>query len=123
LQELKRRERAYRGNCPAPEVRGKTVILIDDGLATGSSMRAAVAALRQQGPARIVVAVPVGAVETCAELQEEVDEVICPQTPDPFYAVGCWYRDFSQTTDEEVRALLEQAAAEQTPMRPERLAG
>lgn len=120
LQELKRRERAYRGNRPAPDVRGKTVILIDDGLATGSTMRAAVAALRQQGPARIVVAVPVGAPETCAELQEEADEAICAQTPDPFYAVGLWYRDFSQTTDEEVRELLERAAEERAPARRER---
>ncbi len=122
LQELKRRERAYRGNRPAPDVRGKTVILIDDGLATGSTMRAAVAALRQQGPARIVVAVPVGAPETCAELQEEADEAICAQTPDPFYAVGLWYRDFSQTTDEEVRDLLERAAAERTAVRRSRSA-
>lgn len=112
LAELERRERAYRGHRPAPDVRGKTVILIDDGLATGSTMRAAVAALRQQGPARIVVAVPVGAPETCAEFQAEADEAICARTPDPFYAVGLWYRDFSQTTDEEVRDLLDQAAAQ-----------
>ncbi len=85
-------------------------------------MRAAVAALRQQGPARIVVAVPVGAPETCAELQEEADEAICAQTPDPFYAVGLWYRDFSQTTDEEVRDLLERAAAERTAVRRSRSA-
>lgn len=123
LQELKRRERAYRGNRPAPDVRGKTVILIDDGLATGSTMRAAVAALRRQEPARIVVAVPVGAAETCAELQGEADEAVCAQTPDPFYAVGLWYRDFSQTTDEEVRELLERAAAERAADRRDRLAG
>jgi predicted phosphoribosyltransferase len=92
-------------------VRGKTVILIDDGLATGASMRAAVAALRQMGPARIVVAVPVAAASTCAEFQSEVDEVICALTPEPFYAVGLWYDDFSQTTDEEVRALLAQASS------------
>jgi predicted phosphoribosyltransferase len=122
LQELKRRERAYRGNRPAPDVRGKTVILIDDGLATGSTMRAAVAALRQQGPARIVVAVPVGAPGTCAELQGEADEAVCAQTPDPFYAVGLWYRDFSQTTDEEVRELLERAAAKGAPAQHRRLA-
>jgi len=114
-QELKRRERAYRGDRPTPQVRGKTVILIDDGLATGSTMRAAVAALRQQGPARIVVAVPVGAPETCAEFQEEADESICARTPEPFHAVGLWYGDFSQTTDEEVHDLLERAAEEHAP--------
>lgn len=109
-KELERREHAYRGDRPAPKVRGRTVILIDDGLATGSSMRAAVAALRQQGPARIVVAVPVGATETCAELKAQADEIICAATPAPFHAVGLWYDDFSQTTDEEVHDLLEKAA-------------
>lgn len=111
-QELERRERSYRGDRPAPDVRGRTIILIDDGLATGSTMRAAIAALRQQGPARIVVAVPVGAPETCAEFQDEADEAICAVTPEPFYAVGVWYRDFSQTTDEEVHDLLDRATAE-----------
>ncbi len=114
-QELERRERAYRGGRPAPQVRGKIVILIDDGLATGSTMRAAIAALRRQRPARIVVAVPVGAPETCAEFQNEADEAICARTPDPFYAVGLWYGDFSQTTDEEVHDLLERAADEHAP--------
>ena len=114
-QELQRRERAYRGDRPSPQVRGKTVILIDDGLATGSTMRAAIAALRQQRPARIVVAVPVGAPETCAEFQDEADEAICARTPEPFYAVGLWYGDFSQTTDEEVHDLLERAAEEHAP--------
>jgi putative phosphoribosyl transferase len=114
-QELERRERSFRGDRPAPNVRGRTVILIDDGLATGSTMRAAIVALRQQRPARIVVAVPVGAPETCAEFQHEADEAICAVTPDPFYAVGVWYDDFSQTTDEEVHALLERAAAESAP--------
>ncbi len=109
-RELKRRERAYRGDRPPPNVKNRIVILIDDGLATGSTMRAAVAALRKQKPARIVVAVPVGAVETCAELRREADEVICGRMPSPFYAVGQWYSDFSQTTDEEVRELFEQAA-------------
>ena len=104
--ELKRREAAYRGTRPAPEVRGRTVILVDDGLATGSTMRAAAAALKQQGPARLVVAVPVAAAETCQELRREVGEVVCALTPEPFYAVGLWYHDFSQTTDDEVRALL-----------------
>jgi putative phosphoribosyl transferase len=109
-QELERRERAYRGDRPPPNVRGRIIILVDDGLATGSTMRAAVAALRQQGPARIVVAVPVGAAETCAELQAEADEAVCAQAPEPFYAVGLWYEDFAQTTDEEVHDLLQRAA-------------
>ncbi|HEX6270649.1 MAG TPA: phosphoribosyltransferase [Anaerolineales bacterium] len=109
LQELGRRERTYRGDRPAPEVRGHTVILIDDGLATGASMRAAVAGLRAQGPAQIVVAVPTAAPETCAALEPEVDEIVCAMTPEPFYGVGRWYEDFSQTTDEEVRLLLEEA--------------
>lgn len=108
--ELERRERRYRGTRPPPQIAGKTVILVDDGLATGSTMRAAVAALRQEHPARIVVAVPTAAPETCDELRDEVDEVICAMTPEPFYAVGLWYHDFGQTTDEEVRDLLEIAA-------------
>jgi len=108
--ELQRRERTYRGDRPAYDVRGQTAILIDDGLATGSTMRAAIAGLRQQGPAQIVVAVPVGSPETCAEFQHEADVAICARTPEPFYAVGIWYGDFSQTTDEEVRDLLERAA-------------
>jgi putative phosphoribosyl transferase len=108
-EELKRRERAYRDDRPPLDVRGRIVILIDDGLATGSSMRAAVAALRKQGPARIVVAVPIAATSTCRELQKEVDEVVCARTPEPFRAVGIWYDDFTQTSDEEVHALLEEA--------------
>jgi putative phosphoribosyl transferase len=120
-QELERREREYRGDRPPPDVRGRTVILIDDGLATGSTMRAAVEALRQQGPAQIVVAVPVATPETCDDLRSEVDEVVCAVTPQPFYAVGLWYRDFSQTTDDEVRELLEEAQREQrSPVRSER---
>jgi putative phosphoribosyl transferase len=114
-QELSRREHDYRAGRPPPDVRGRTVILVDDGLATGSTMRAAVAALRQQGPARIVVAVPVGAPETCTQLRREADEVVCAETPEPFYAVGAWYEDFSQTTDEEVRDLLARAAETLTP--------
>ena len=113
-QELARRERAYRADRLAPDVRGRAVILVDDGLATGSTMRAAVAALRQQEPARIVVAVPTAAPSTCDELRSEVDEIVCAVTPEPFYAVGLWYEDFSPTTDDEVRDLLKQAAR-QTP--------
>jgi putative phosphoribosyl transferase len=109
-EELERREREYRGDRPLPEVRGKVVILIDDGLATGSTMRAAIAALRQQQPAQIIVAVPVGAPETCMEFQAETDKTICARMPEPFYAVGLWYGDFSQTTDEEVRELLDRSA-------------
>jgi predicted phosphoribosyltransferase len=115
-QELERRERLYRDDRPAPEVRGRVVILVDDGLATGSTMRAAVAALRQQRPARIVVAVPVGSPETCAELNSEADEAVCARTPDPFYAVGLWYDDFAQTTDDEVHDLLARAAGEPAPV-------
>jgi predicted phosphoribosyltransferase len=106
-EELQRREREYRGDRPPPQVQGKTVILIDDGLATGSTMRAAVRALRQQRPARIVVAVPVGASSTCDEFRDEADEIVCATTPEPFLAVGCWYEGFSQTSDEEVRDLLQ----------------
>src|SRR5258708_13842263 len=105
-QELTRRERLYRGGRPPPSVRGRTVVLVDDGLATGATMHAAVKALRQQQPARIVVAVPIAAPETCDELKAEADEVICGITPEPFDAVGRWYEDFSQTTDEEVADLL-----------------
>jgi len=109
-QELARRERLYRGDRPPPDVRGRTVILVDDGLATGSTMRAALAALRRQQPARLVVAVPTAAPETCDELRAEADDVVCATTPEPFHSVGLWYEDFSQTTDEEVRELLERAA-------------
>ena len=105
-RELARRERAYRGDRPPPGIRGKTVILVDDGLATGASMHAAVHALRQQGPRRVVVAVPVAAPETCEAFRAEVDEIVCAVTPELFYAVGLWYEDFSQTSDEEVRELL-----------------
>ncbi len=111
--ELARRERTYRGGRPPLEVRGRTVILVDDGLATGSTMRAAAQALRQQQAGRIVVAVPIAPPETCTELETEVDEVVCALTPEPFYAVGLWYQDFSQTTDEEVHDLL--ARSVQTP--------
>jgi len=109
--ELERREREYRGDRPEPEIRGHTVMLVDDGLATGSSMRAAVAALQSQHPEKLVVAVPVAAPDTCDAFRELVDDIVCAVTPEPFYAVGLWYEDFSQTTDEEVRALLERARA------------
>src|SRR2546428_9271138 len=109
LRELERRERAYRGDHPEPDVQGKTIILVDDGLATGSTMRAAAVALRQQDPARIVVAVPVSAPQTCDEYRMGADEIVCAITPEPFYGVGQWYSDFSQTTDAEVSDLLEKA--------------
>ena len=109
-QELARLERLYRGERPPPGVRGRTVILVDDGLATGATMLAAIKALRAQQPARIVVAVPTGSPETCEQLKEEVDDVICAITPEPFHAVGFWYQEFSQTTDEEVRDLLARSA-------------
>jgi putative phosphoribosyl transferase len=105
-QELERRESLYRGNRPFPVVRDRVVILVDDGIATGATMRAAAKALRQQQPAQIVVAVPIAAPESCRELAAEVDEIISVETPQPFYSVGCWYEDFPQTTDEEVRDLL-----------------
>jgi putative phosphoribosyl transferase len=108
-RELERREQAYRGEIAPQPVAGRAVILVDDGLATGSTMRAAIHALRKQQPASIVVAVPVAAAETCEELQKEVDVVVCAETPEPFFAVGVWYRDFSQTSDEEVHELLERS--------------
>jgi predicted phosphoribosyltransferase len=107
-EELARRERAYRGERPAPRVEGKTVILVDDGLATGSSMRAAVRALREQRPAQIVVAVPIAPPATCEELGGEADEVVCVHTPEPFLAIGAWYEDFPQVSDDEIRGLLAQ---------------
>jgi predicted phosphoribosyltransferase len=109
--ELARRERVYHGDQPALDVGGKTIILVDDGLATGATMRAAVAALRARAAARVVVAVTVGAAETCAALNDEADEVVCATTPEPFVAVGSWYDDFEQTSDEEVRAILTHRSA------------
>jgi len=111
-RELKRRERAYRGDRPPPDVNGRIAILIDDGLATGSTMRAAAEALRKQEPAQIVVAVPVAAPQTCEEFRREVDEIVCAVTPEPFRGVGLWYEDFSQTTDEEVSELLRKATTQ-----------
>src|SRR5206468_1588388 len=113
-EELARQERVFRGGKPPVDVRGRVAILVDDGLATGSTMRAAAAALRNQEPARIVVAVPVGAAATCEELATEVDEVVCEETPEPFYAVGLWYEDFAPVGDEEVRDLLERAPRQST---------
>jgi putative phosphoribosyl transferase len=109
--ELERRERQYRGDRPFPDLHDKTVILVDDGLATGSTMRVAVQALRNEGAKRIVVAVPVSAPETCDSFRDIADEIVCAVTPEPFYAVGLWYDDFSQTTDEEVHDLLDRARA------------
>ena len=112
--ELERREQLYRGARSFPELTGKTVILVDDGLATGSTMRAAIAALRLEHPSTIIVAVPVGAKETCDAVRELADAVVCARTPEPFHAVGAWYDDFSQTTDDEVHDLLQRAASERT---------
>jgi len=114
-RELERRERQYRGDRPPPDIAGRTVILVDDGLATGASMRVAVAALRREHPARIVVAVPIAPPETCEALRQEADAVVCALSPDPFDAVGLWYDDFEQTTDDEVRALLERARHDFAP--------
>ncbi|MGH9219695.1 MAG: phosphoribosyltransferase, partial [Vicinamibacterales bacterium] len=105
--ELERREQLYRGSRPLAPLSDKTVILVDDGLATGSTMRAAVIAVRAQHPAKIIVAVPVGAPSTCSELSKDADEVVCLRSPEPFVAVGLWYRDFTPTSDAEVRALLD----------------
>jgi putative phosphoribosyl transferase len=107
LLEMERQQRTYRGNRPLPELSGRTIIIVDDGLATGSTMRAAMAALRQSHPARIIVAVPVAAAQTARELRREADEVVCVSAPVDFHSVSTWYGDFSQTSDEEVRRLLE----------------
>lgn len=105
-EELKRREQLYRGNRASLNVKDLTVILVDDGLATGATMRAAVQALRRQKPVSVIVAVPVASPEACQELGDEADDIVCAITPEPFYSVGSWYEDFSQTTDDEVRTLL-----------------
>jgi len=105
-EELTRRERVYRGDRPPPLVKDRTVIVVDDGLATGATMRAAMRAMRELGAAKIVVAAPVAAVSTCEELGREADECVCAITPDPFYAVGLWYENFTQTADDEIHKLL-----------------
>jgi putative phosphoribosyl transferase len=110
LTELERREREYRDGRPLTQLRDRTAILVDDGLATGSTMRAAVQAVRAHEPARVIVAVPVGAPETCEQFADVADKTVCARTPEPFAAVGLWYRDFSQTSDEEVRDLLQRHA-------------
>jgi predicted phosphoribosyltransferase len=109
--EIERREREYRGERPPPTIAGRTIILVDDGLATGATMRAAARAIRAQHPARLVLAVPVAAGSTCAALASEADEIVCAETPEPFFAVGLWYEDFSETSDREVRDLLQSAGA------------
>ncbi len=114
-RELERREREYRDNRPWPDLHGKTVILVDDGLATGASMRAAVEAIQQQNPAKVVVAVPTGSPEACQSFEQVADQVICAATPQPFYGVGMWYEDFSPTSDEEVRDLLAKATLSSGP--------
>ena len=116
-RELERRERRYRDDRPFPAIQDRVVILVDDGLATGSTMRAAVAALRAEGPREIVVAVPVGAPETCSAMARLADDVVCLMTPEPFYAVGLWYENFDQTDDAEVHDLLERAAMRAVPPR------
>jgi putative phosphoribosyl transferase len=105
-KELHRRERAYRDDRPAPEIQGRTVIIVDDGLATGATMRVAALALRQMHPARLIGAAPVGAESVCEEMRTVVDEMVCIETPEPFFGVGYWYDNFEPTTDDEVRALL-----------------
>jgi predicted phosphoribosyltransferase len=111
-REIERREKAYRDDLAHPTIEGKTVLLVDDGLATGATMRAALEALRAKHPARVVVAVPAADPQVCAEFRDEADDVICAITPQPFRAVGYWYADFSQTTDEEVGDLLHLAQRE-----------
>jgi predicted phosphoribosyltransferase len=109
-RELGRRERQYRGQRPAPRMTGRTVMLVDDGLATGSSMRAAIAALRAYRPAKIVIAVPVAPADVCEQMRPRVDDLVCAMTPEPFYSVGLWYEDFSTVTDKDVRQILARAS-------------
>ncbi|ODT73838.1 MAG: phosphoribosyl transferase [Nitrosomonadales bacterium SCN 54-20] len=119
--ELERRNKLYRRGMPAPDIQGKTIILVDDGLATGATVRAAIVSLREAGAARIVVAVPVGTTSACRKIRQEADDLVCLYTPEPFFGVGQWYDNFMQTPDEEVLALLEQETTSrrttQTPKR------
>ncbi|BAB73694.1 phosphoribosyltransferase [Anabaena sp. FACHB-709] len=115
-RELERRESMYRGDRPFPNLKGQTVILVDDGLATGATMWAAIIAVRQQQPKEIVIAVPVAAPETCEEMQSKVEKIFCANTPSPFYSVGMWYEKFPQTTDDEVRELLNKANNNHEPL-------
>jgi putative phosphoribosyl transferase len=108
LRELRRRDRAYRGNRPPPTISDRIIILVDDGIATSATMRAAISVIKPQHPAKLVIAVPVAPQEVCQQLPAEVDELVCLMMPEPFYAIGLWYEDFSQLTDAEVRALLHQ---------------
>jgi putative phosphoribosyl transferase len=117
-RELERRERLYRGDAPEPEMFGRSVVLVDDGLGTGGTMLAAIRAVRGREPARIIVAVPVAAHETCSELGHFADQVVCAQTPSPFRSVGAWYRDFGPPSDEEVRELLDAARKDAPAPRP-----
>jgi putative phosphoribosyl transferase len=110
-RELERRERTYRGDRPLPDIADRTVILVDDGLATGATMRAAIEAVRQEGPRRVVVAVPVASPDACDAFRDVADDTVCAVTPEPFHSVGLWYDDFSQTTDDEVHDLLARARA------------
>lgn len=109
-QEIERRELLYRAGLPKLPIKDRTIVLVDDGLATGASMLAAARAVRIQQPKRVIVAVPVASQDACEEFRQHVDEVVCAETPEPFYAVGVWYEDFSQTTDAEVRELIERAS-------------
>jgi putative phosphoribosyl transferase len=110
--ELRRRESVYRGGRPPAQLEGKVAILVDDGIATGSTMRAAIDAVRRRGPREVIVAVPAAAPSTCREIGREVDEIVCVRTPEPFFAVGAWYEDFDQLTDDDVRRILEEAATD-----------
>jgi putative phosphoribosyl transferase len=115
--ELDRREKAYRGGREPVPVQGRALVLVDDGLATGASLRAAARALRERKPSQLIVAVPVGSLSACEQLRQEVDELICPETPDPFFSIGTWYSNFIQLTDQEVHELLERSARERNPSR------
>lgn len=114
-EELERRDHLYRGSRPFPDVRGRIIILIDDGIATGATLRAAIATMRKQQPQSIVVAVPVAPLSACDEFRAEADKIVCLMTPEPFHSISLWYEDFSQTTDEEVRKLLEEQSLLRLP--------